>query len=562
MQRVAIQNLNKKKRSRSPWDDFTRLSYAHRHAIADLIGNFDNVLDATLGDDNSYYDFEYPLPRLLSVETKWDRRTTFSKVLKGLNFFRRRVSDIQITHPQLRVVLGCAPTIHHDDDRYSSEWEHHNRRNLPPRARYAPTKQVGFDPGRIAVDKGAPIDAYRNYRRNSEMRNPDFSERHPVSDSDEDYVIQDVRFPRPASYERLRPDPVERDNISPVENRKERKKPSGRRPDPVEEDDISMMEYWKERRKPRHGQETSRDRMYDRQEKREIERAIKRREGRERPTERYYDDSYGPIRPVDSRSITNPLSSARRKRGSTLGFSPPTQTPGESHFGHMNQNPQLPYHDRRDMLPSRMSFPITTKDDAFAPRPPSYDQPPRRQDTYSSRRRDQSLQITDINKSSKNRREPRNPELSYNNGDYDKSTFGTMILHTQVPPSRESKIQVAEDLLRYWTTVFDIIGEKVRDRVLDQQIVSHPKPNSTVTPFPKRPDAASASANPTSLNDHTARRGEESPPRRRSPPLLAIEDVSRREESVPMTVSPLPLTVEQPSDDESSAEDESGDTTD
>ncbi|MCJ1467519.1 hypothetical protein MMC07_006144 [Pseudocyphellaria aurata] len=595
MQRVAIQNFQKKKRSRSPWDDFTRLSYAHRQAIACLIGNWDNVLDAILGEDHSHYEhFNYPQPRLLSVETKWDRRTTFSKALNGLDFFRKPDPDVPGTHPQLRVVLGCAPTIHNDDDRYSTDWEYRGGRNVPPHARYAPTGEAGFDPEFVDYT-GAPIDTYRNYRRNSEMKYPYLPERYPVSDYDEDYVIRDDRFPRTPYYGtpyygnpyygRRRPDPADRDDISTTENRKERKKSSRRRRDSFEEDEISTMEELKERR-PRHGQETSRDRMnYSRKQreiKREIEREIERGEWRERPRQRHYDDSYRLIRPLDSRSSTRPMSSSRRKRGSSPGFPSSFPPPGDSIFGYKNEN-QFLYDDRRDLLPSRMSFPITTKNYAFAPRLPSYDQPSRRHDTYSSRRRDQSLQVPGITESFKNRREPRYSRLSYSNGGYGTSTFEDMNLSTQVPPSRESKIQVAEDLLRHWTIVFDMIAKKVRDRVLDQHTANHRKLNSTITPFPQRPDAASASANPqqvTTLNpaadprseipqsvprpdptpaivvrnrdqdqNHAARRGQESTPRRRSPRVVTIEDAPRHDESHP-TVSSLSLTDEEASEDE------------
>lgn len=550
MQRVAIQNLKEGVGSKSPWDDFTRLPYAYRMAIARLIGDWDFMVDMKYGEDGSHYvPFRYPQPKILSMETKLDRKKTFSTVLKSLNIFHKRVPKIPKT-PQLRVVLGCAPLSHNgsnlsrnfDSDAYSSDEEYVDRRNAPRRARYAPREEVGFDPEFVEYGD-APIDTYRNRRRDSEMDDRGSYERHGTVDSyvhsngrdlsshrdpshlrsrthryDEDEIVIHRRAPSPLRSHTHRDDEddivIRRHAPSPLRSRTHR----------IDEDDFIIRRDTAERKEPGPVRETSRDRIHElavegpdpeknrtntgqqfserqkqrgREREEEEERERRRDRRRDRQRERYYEDSYGLVPPLDRRSSIYPMSSSSRKRSSN------------SENGFWNQNSELLHHDHRLLLPSRTSSSITTNKYALAPRRRSFAQPPPRQESYSSRRSHQPLRLTNRIESFNSRREPQYRNLSYNDGGYRgrvHSTFESVNPEDQAPPSKESKFEVAQNLLRLWTTVFDIIDKKVRDHILDQGTVSHHQSNPTITPFPQRPGADPVGVKPTTLNS-----AEESP---------------------------------------------------
>lgn len=561
MQRVAIQNYKETMGLKSPWDDFTRLPYAYRRAIAVLIKDWDSKLDINDGEDGSHYvPFRYPQPKILSMETNLDRKTTFSTVLKSLNFFQRRVPKIPRT-PQLRVILGCAPMSYNgsntsrnfDSDAYSSDEEYFDRRNAPRRARYAPREEAGFDPEFVEYGE-APVDTFRNRRRDSEMNDRGSYERHGTVDSDLHSNGRGLRSHRVPPHLRSRTHRYDEDEIiihsrgpSPPRSRTHRddedivfrrraSSPQRSRTRRYDEDDITIRRDTAERREPRPVRETSRDRILEvvvegpdpernwtnteqqfserqKQRWREREEEEEERERsrdrprerswersrdrpRDRPRERYYEDSYEYVRPLDRRSSIYPMSSSSRKRSSN------------SENGFWNQNSEFIYRDHRLLLPSRTSSSITTNKYALAPRRRSLAQPPPRKESYSSRHSHQPLRLTNRIESFNSRREPQYQNLSYNDDGYRRvhSTFETVNPEDQVPPSKESKIEVAQNLLRLWTTVFDIIDKKVRDHILDQGTVSHHQSHPTITPFPQRPGAGPAGVNPTTLNS-----AEESP---------------------------------------------------
>lgn len=429
---VSVRNLKKGKGSKSSWDDFTRLPYAYREAVTRLIGDWDLMVDMRHGEDYGHYTpFRYPQPKILSMEAKWDRRKTFSTVLKGLNIFQKRV--VYQKTPLLRVILGCAPLTH-----VASGRRYIHPRNAPQGARYPPPGEVSSYPGSPGyIEYGdAPFETYRSNRPDLGLSNPGSYEQNGKFDPILGIarpVRRDSRSRSAPSHQRRRTDSFGENYEYTMKDPEERKSPR-----PVQEsstDDIIEEEHSRDREQ--RFSESRKQREKERQKMKELERV----ERGDRERSEYYVNSDGSNGPIDRRSSS-----------------------------------------------------VRTNKYALARRRPTF-APPRRQDTSYSRRSHQPLRLTYRTESSKN---GRYQSLSNKNGGREEkahSTFEGVILDGQVPPSKEDKIHVAEDLLRLWTTAYKIIGEKVRDRILDQGTVSYRRPSPIISPFPQRPGAASATAN-------------------------------------------------------------------
>lgn len=478
MQRAAIQNSMREKGSKSPWDDFTRLPFVYRKAIARLIRDCHwDLMDERNYDEVGH--IRYSQPKILFMEASWDRKTTFSAVLKGLNLFHRRVPKIPKA-PQLRVILGCAPLIHEasirsrelDIDASSSDEEYVHRRNSPRRTRHARTEKVVSDSS--AVEYGdAPIHVYSDMQ--TWRNNPESYVLHDPSGSGVNSAKRDFQPHSSPSRHRKRTERFDEDNLNITKDREERKKPGI-----VRETSTGWM--YEEGKGP--ASEKNRIKTEQRLRGRPKERESEIGEVREWPKERYYEDSYD-------------------------------------------------FNDRRFMLPSRVSSSIATDRYALVRRQSSFAKQFPRQDSYSSRRSHQPLRLTNRAESFNNPREPRYQSLPYKNDGYNErgySTFDRAILEDQVPPSKESKIDVAENLLRLWTTIFDIIGEKVRDRIFDQGTFSHHQSNPTITPFPQRP-RVSLAVNPTILS--SAEESSSSPSGHRDMLLVRKPDQNRNRTARP-----------------------------